>query len=203
MSVIRHPKGNIKIKLSLAGKDSDTEIKKQTDLAISQAQHPGFRKGKAPRGLVKPKLDKPQLLSQSLSQLLPKIYTQIIDTNKLKPILYPQIQINKGKWGEDFEFTATTCEAPTVTLPQNYPDKIKQIESKDPESVLAKILEYLHKNSQTMIPDPLVQEESNHRLSRLAENLSQLGMDMGKYRTTKKLTAQDLKAHTCTDAHTD
>jgi len=203
MSINRQPNGSIEIKLHLSWNDIQSQIKIETEKAISNAEIPGFRKGKAPRDLVEPKLDKSQLLSQSLAELLPKVYSGVIDTEKLKPILYPQIHIDKGVWGQDFEFTATTCESPTVTLPQSYVENIPKLQFKDANNQLSTILEYLHTNSQVQIPDPLIVEESNHRLSRLAENLSQLGIDMSKYLTTKKITAEDLKAQTAATAKAD
>jgi trigger factor len=201
--VTRNINGSVELKLQLTWKQIEAELEKQTQKTLKEVQIPGFRKGKAPESLASPKLDQSQLLSKSLSELLPDVYSALVKQNDLKPILYPQIQIDKGKWGEDFEFTAVTCESPKVDLPENYLESIKKLDFKDAKEKLPVILEYLHKNSRVLIPDPLVAEEVNHRLSHLAENLTQLGMDMAKYLTTKKLSSDDLRSQTSNEAKTD
>lgn len=166
---------------------------------VAKAEIKGFRKGKAPRELVEPKLDKNHVLSHAIQHVLPDVYGAAIKEHDLKPVLYPQIRIQEGKEGSDWVFVATTCEAPTVTLP-DYKVEVAKLKIQKPDQKLSEILEYLAQKSKVMVPDLLVEEEANHRLTSLAENLTQLGMTTDQYLTSKKMTAQDLKAQLAKEA---
>lgn len=198
----RLPNGTIEIKLTIPWSIIDSSYNKQVDKAVAETEIPGFRKGKAPKETVLPKLDKSNLMSQALSEILPRVYSDEVTLHRLKPILYPQIKIDKGKTGEDWEFTAITCEAPEVIVP-DYKNEIPKLQPAAGENKLQIILNFLQKNAHVEVPDLLVEEESNHRLAGLAENLTQLGLDMPKYLQTKKISVETLKAQTSQTARTD
>ena len=48
-----------------------------------------------------------------------------------------------------------------------------------------------------------MEEEANHRLARLVENLTQLGTSVDQYLSTKKLTAAELKAQLASQTRAD
>ncbi len=193
--ITRLDNGNIDIKLTLAWAEIQKAYESQVEKSVSEAEISGFRKGKAPRDIVEPKLDKSAIMSKAIGDLLPEKYAAAVKEANIKPVLYPQIRIDKGENGQDFEFTATTCELPAFELP-DYKEAAKKLTPKEGESAISAILDHIRKVSPLKIPDILVEEESNHRLSALAENLTQLGLDMQKYLQTKKMTAEDLKAQT-------
>ncbi len=202
--LIRKDDGTLEIKITLLWPDIQKAVDRQTQLAIAETELSGFRKGKAPRELVEPKLDKSELLSKALGELLPPAYSQIIENHKIKPILYPHVHLDKGQTGEDFYFTAVTCEAPIVSLPPDYPEKIKKLPpAADSNQALVPIIDWLKKEAKISIPEILVEEEVNHRLASLAENLTPLGLTMAKYLETKKLTPEILKSQTAQNARTD
>lgn len=186
-SLNRQDNGTIEIKLVIPWSDIQKAFEKEVDEAVASAEIQGFRKGKAPRSLVEPKLDKSHLYSHAVQHLLPEAYATAVKTNNLKPILYPQIKITKGRENEDWEFLATTCEAPNVTLPEK----------------LDKDINILRQKSKVKVPDLLVEEEANHRLASLVENITKLGLTTENYLTTKKLTPETLKANLAADSRTD
>ena len=89
-------------------------------------------------------------------------------------------------WQKDWIFSAITCEAPKVTLPK----KLLPLDKLIPAC-------------RVLIPDLLVEEEANHRLARLVENLTQLGTSVDQYLSTKKLTAAELKAQLASQTRAD
>ena len=163
-------------------------FEKEVDKTVANAEIQGFRKGKAPRNLVEPKLDKSHLYSHAVQHILPEIYAAAVKAANLKPVLYPQIKIVKGLEGQNWEFLAITCEAPIVNLPQ--PLKTGKLEE-------------LRKLARVKVPDLLVEEEANHRLASLAENITKLGLTTESYLTSKKLTPETLKARLAQDSRTD
>lgn len=183
--------GNIELTIVLSWDKISKTQEKLVSEAVDQAELPGFRKGKAPRKAVEAKLDKSQILSQAISQELPKAYMAVVEEQKLKPVLYPQIQVQHGKEGEDWQFLAITCEAPEIVLPE-LPKIGEKID-------MQKLLE----TSQVKLSDLIIESESNHRLNQLAENLTSLGTTVEKYLESKKMTVEDLKAKTATEAKKD
>lgn len=178
--------GTIELTLTIPWSNIQKAYDHTVEEEISQAEIKGFRKGKAPRNLIEPSLDKNQVYSHALQHLLPDIYTAALKEHSLKPILYPKIQIQSGKENEDWTILATTCEAPAVTLPQ----KLGQPD-------------YLLKQSKISIPDLLAEEETNHRLASLIENITKLGMTTDIYLQSKKLTPDTLKSQIKNQAITD
>jgi len=169
--------GTLEIKLTIPWSNIQAAYEKEVEEAIANTEIQGFRKGKAPRDLVEPRLDKSHLYSHAVQHLLPEVYSAVVKEHNLKPILYPQISIQKNESGQDWQFTATTCEAPNVILPEK----------------LAK-LDELRKNVTVKVPDLLVAEEVNHRLAALVENITQLGLTTESYLASKKLTPVSLRS---------
>jgi FKBP-type peptidyl-prolyl cis-trans isomerase (trigger factor) len=200
--VIHQPNGTIEIQLTLPWTSIQAEFEHQVQSAVSSAELPGFRKGKAPRNLVEPKLDKNHLYSHAVQHLLPEMYADFVKTHNLKPILYPRIQITSGEEGKDWQFTATTCEAPTVVL-DKYLDELKQISTEPKDTLLSRRVEKLLEISHLEIPSLLIEEEVNHRLGSLADNLTKLGLTTENYLQTKKLTSDTLRAQLSSEATHD
>lgn len=202
-SITRLDNGNIDISLTIPWSDIKKAYEAEVDAAVQNAEVTGFRKGKAPRDLVEPKLDKDALYSQVIRKLLPDIYAAAVKDHSLMPILNPKVALTKGEEGSDWEFIATVCEAPPVTLPEKYSDEIKKLKPKEESKKLETVLDYLHQKSKVKVPDLLIEEESNHRIAHLVENITRLGLTTENYLQTKKLTPEDLKAQTTTQTRTD
>jgi len=186
-SLSRLLNGNLELTLTVPWNRVHAAYESAVAEAVADAELPGFRKGKAPRNLVEPKLDRSHTVSHALNHLIPKEYAAAIKKHSLKPLLNPQIKIVSGKESEDWVFSAVTCEAPTVTLPKKLAPLDKLIPA-----------------CRTLIPDLLVEEEANHRLNALVENLTRLGTSVDQYLSTKKLaTAPELKTQLASQARTD
>ena len=179
--------GTIELTLIIPWPDIQKAYEKEVAEAVANAEIQGFRKGKAPRNLVEPKLDKSHLYSHAVQHLLPEAYAAAVKAAGLKPVLYPQVKIIKGQEDQDWEFLATTCEAPSVILP----DK------------LSSDLAVLRQKSQVKVPNLLVEEEANHRLASLVENITKLGLTTEQYLTSKKLTPISLKSQISQSSRVD
>lgn len=199
----RQENGNLELTLTVSWPDILVGYEKAVTSTVAATEISGFRKGKAPRDLVEPKLDKTKLYSQAIQEILPNIYSQAVKTQNLKPILQPEISLLKGDEGQDWQFLAVLCEAPIVKLPPDFKAEITRLTKEPKESRLTRILEYLVKSTEVKIPDLLIVEESNHRLSALVENITKLGLTTQSYLQAKKLTPETLKANMAQEARTD
>jgi trigger factor len=74
-----------------------SELEKSLDQAyrhlVNEVNIPGFRKGKAPRAILVQHIGKGSLLEEALEHLVPQLYRQAIESEKLEPIAEPQIEI--------------------------------------------------------------------------------------------------------------
>lgn len=198
----RQENGNIELKLVIPWTDIQKEYEKVVNEAVENAEVEGFRKGKAPRDMVLPRLDQNKLYSRSIERLLPPVYSSAITEHNVKPIIQPHIHLVSGEEGKDWTFTAVTCELPVATLPENFTEELKKL-AKDGEDKLTPQITWLREHSTVKVPDTLIEEESNHRLSGLADNVTRLGLSMDSYLQSRKLTPETLRAQTADQARTD
>jgi trigger factor len=94
-----------------------SELDKSLDEAyrhlVNEVSIPGFRKGKAPRAILVQHIGKKSLLEEALDHLIPQLYKQAIESQKLEPIAGPQIEITQT---EPVVFKAIVSLKPEVKL---------------------------------------------------------------------------------------
>lgn len=98
-----------------------TEVERALDEAYTRVAQkvnvPGFRKGKAPRGIIESRYGTEVLVEEALDILVPRTYLQALDEHKVEPIDRPDIDIVQPlEQGKSFVFTATVDILPKVTL---------------------------------------------------------------------------------------
>jgi len=93
------------------------ELNKAMDEAyrrlVNKVSVPGFRKGKTPRFILEQHIGKGALLEEALEQLIPQLYKEAIDLQKIEPIERPQMEIIQT---EPVVFKAVVPVKPTVEL---------------------------------------------------------------------------------------
>jgi trigger factor len=107
--------GNCQISLNIETEAS--ELDKSLDEAyhhlVNEVSIPGFRKGKAPRAILVQHIGKKNLLDEALEHLIPQLYKQAIESQKLEPIAGPQIEVTQN---EPLIFKAIVSLKPEVKL---------------------------------------------------------------------------------------
>ena len=210
------PKSTVEINLTIPSSD----IQKEKADAFSRLQKEltveGFRKGKVPLPIAEKHLSQEVVYQELIRVILPKIYAEILKKESLKPIINPRIELVKAKEGEDWEVKITLAEKPVVEL-KNYkevvkevktkvkkadiwvPGKDKSVEEKNPEANKSKlinpILEAVLKEVKIEISDLIIDEELNHRLSRLVDDVEKIGLTTEAYLKSKNLTMDQLKSN--------
>ena len=77
----------------------------------------GFRKGKAPKDLVRKKIDMMKVLDEAINSLLPKMYEEILTEDKIRPFARPQVDVTKVS-DTELEVKFVLVTAPEVKLGQ-------------------------------------------------------------------------------------
>lgn len=181
-TIQKQDNGNIEVLFSIPGDLVLVEKQKvlkelSNDIVIS-----GFRKGKAPLNKVEEAVSEEVLTEHILSHILPHAFSDSVVEHKFNPAMYPKFEANKitstKNVGADtvWEIKAITCELPKVVLPKDYKKKLKNDE-KDQNVLIKSILETININ----IPNLLIQEEVNSRLSQVLQRIEKLGLTLEGY----------------------
>ena len=108
------------IKFNIPAKAIDTRLSDALSALAGEAAVPGFRKGKAPRGLIEKKFGA-NLLNEARGQIMSDAYQRALDENKLRPISEPRpvtgevvAELQRGK---SFTFSVEIEIAPEFAVP--------------------------------------------------------------------------------------
>ncbi len=172
---------------------------------------PGFRKGKAPKEKVVEKIPQDTLIQHTLSHILPHALTDAVEKFKIKLAIYPKFELVKADPNVDWEIKAVTCELPEVDL-GNYKETIKgalkasqiwtpekgKTEDKEKKEMTKEekeqvVIKTLLDTVKVKIPQILMDEEVNARLSSLLERVEKLGLNLDSYLNSIGKTAQGLR----------
>lgn len=105
------------VNVTMEGTEWTSEIDKAFNKLAKNVSVPGFRKGKAPKELVKKHLSEQKIYSEAIDSALQVAYQKGLEESKLNPIIRPSVEVKD--FGEDHfvvNFIVTT--APSVTLGQ-------------------------------------------------------------------------------------
>lgn len=201
------------VQLTLTIPQASIQAQKEIALKtlIERLQLPGFRKGKAPVNVAEKHIEKDELYNQVLQNILPTAYIKGVKEHNLEPILSPRFEILKVDENQEWTIRAITCEAPDVIL-GDYKKNIKGESEKSKiwvpgdseketdkktdsrEDKEQKVLDSLIKETEVKIPRLLIEEEINHKLSRLVDQTQKLGLTIEQYLASTGKTAESLRA---------
>lgn len=172
--------------------------KRQAALALGKdIEIAGFRKGKAPLDKVLEKIPQNTLVEKILTQLLPTALAEAIKKHKIKPAVYPKFELISTGGGKDWQIRAVTCELPEVDL-GDYKKVVQgalrtsSSSSKDEKEQL--VIKTLLDSIKVKVPNILVDEEVNVRLSNLLERIEKLGLSLDGYLASVGRNPQSLRA---------
>lgn len=153
----------------------------------------GFRKGKAPPDQVAATVGKNKLYEQAFMAVFLSAYTQIITEHQLQPLVAPQIRPLKTSEGQDWEIEATTAQAPQIKV-DAYQQVIKGAAKPAPEDKkLSAVFDSLLDHFKFAVSPLLIDQEKNQALSRLLDQVNQLGLTLDQYLTSTHRTSQQLQ----------
>lgn len=208
--VAKEGNGNIQITFTIPFE----LIKESKDKALAEFAKEitvdGFRKGMAPIEKVEAKVSPSKVIEHTLSHLLPEALAEAITENKLQIAIYPRFELLSAKENEPWQVRGVTCELPKVTLgdykkavagasrtnqiwtPEKGKDETKkELSAQDKENLVIKTL---LDNVKVEIPQILMEEEADNRLSSLLARLEKLGLTLEGYMSSIGKKPEDLRA---------
>jgi trigger factor len=213
-TVKKQPKSTVEVLVKLSWAEVQTAYKTSFDLLHAEFEMGGFRKGKVPKELAEKNIAKDSVYSHLIRELMPKVYEDIVKKEQLNPILSPKIELVKAKENEDWELKVTIAEKPVIKL-KDYKKKVQEakqtlkaddiwVPGKEPqapekntdqkkEKALNVSLEAVLKECECELPQLLIEEELNRRLSQMVDDVQKIGLSMDKYLQTRNLTLESVK----------
>lgn len=202
--------GNIQINYTIPFEIVEKERKQVAKELGKDVEIPGFRKGKAPLKKIIEHIPDNTLVEQTLGKILPDVVGETIEEEGIKPAIYPKFELVSAKEGEDWEVMAITCELPEVELgdykkelagaskassiwtpDKGSEEKEKREPSKEEQEQLA--LQTLKDSVDAKIPQILIEEEANSRLSNLLDRIEKLGLSLDQYLSSSGKTAPEMR----------
>ena len=136
------PQSKIKIEVTIPVVDFEEYIDEAYKLLAREVKADGFRPGKAPRQVVKQRIDEGRALQEAADLALRDTYLKILDEHKLEPLGSPEIRVLKLAPGNEFIYEAELFVLPEITLAdyKNISSKMLRQRSKDEIEVSEKEL---------------------------------------------------------------
>src|ERR1700694_1107588 len=94
----------------------DAGSKVTLDRRAPRAKIPGFRPGKAPRGMYERAEGREHLWEEAADDLRDQTYREIVEAEGIEPIDRPDAKLTQLKEGEPLRYTATVVVRPDVAL---------------------------------------------------------------------------------------
>ena len=110
----------------------------------------GFRKGKAPKNLVRSHIDQMKVLDEAINALLPKIYTEILEKDGIRPYARPAVDVTKVS-DKELEVRFVLVTAPEVKLGQYKGLEIGKKEVKVTKKDIEEALEGARKDNASLV----------------------------------------------------
>jgi trigger factor len=115
------------------------------------AEIPGFRAGKAPRGLIE-KNFRQKVEKDVLEKLIASAYLDALKAKNINPIAYPQIADVKFEPGKPMEFTAHLEVRPEIKLSKYKGIKVKKESVEVKKEDIEKSLNYMRERQADFVP---------------------------------------------------
>lgn len=116
---------------------------------VNRTSIPGFRKGKAPRAILEQHVGKDSLLKEALERLIPQLYKQAVESEKIDPIAGPQIELTQN---DPLIFKAIVPLKPEVKLGDYRNIKLKPEPIKIGDKELEAAIESLQQEHAILLP---------------------------------------------------
>ncbi|WP_284864538.1 trigger factor [Corynebacterium rhinophilum] len=107
----------VKLTVNVPFAELDQEIDQAYAAIAQQVSIPGFRRGKAPRQLIDARFGRGPILEQVVNDMLPSRYEQAVQSEDLKVIGQPDVDISKIEDKDFVEFTAEVDVRPEFEVP--------------------------------------------------------------------------------------
>jgi trigger factor len=145
-------KSQVKLEIEFEPELLEEEIKSVFKRTAKRYVVPGFRKGRAPQGIVERYYGKEILVPDAIDAVCSECYEKAVEENGIFPVDLPEIEIGDVTRGEPVKFTAIVTVKPKVTLGRYKGIEIKIDETHVTEDDIEEELKRLADRSARLVP---------------------------------------------------
>lgn len=128
-------KNTVELEIEVSAQELEDGINKVYEREGKNITVPGFRKGKAPRGIIEKRYGDTVFIEDAVNDIYPKAYSEAIDEIELEPVAPAEIEILSLEKSEGFTFKAIVTVKPEVEIKDYKGIEVEKIvrEAKDEE----------------------------------------------------------------------
>lgn len=200
VTVTKLPKSKVEMLVEIPAEDFSVFIDKALTEIAKEFQASGFRKGAAPKEIVKKMVGQIKIMDRAAGMAIEATIGTAVTENHLEPLGYPEVHILKLAEGNPFEYKAVIAVYPQITLP-NYKQiaggfKLEEVKVTEEEIKRLKMekerhaLEHLREDALAAVaqktaievPEILVERETEKMMGQLKEKTPRaLNMSFEEY----------------------
>ena len=214
VKVENQPKSTIKVTVTVPNIKIKEAFEKTLDVAVEQTLVEGFRKGKAPRDMVRDQVGVSKLYGDVINEILQTFYPQALKENHIAAIANPKVEIKEFDIKKDLEFTATVAVKPEVKI-GNYKKSLKDYYTKRVEDTKKQniadakegetpavphvhlspneVIDILVKEATLEVSDLLIEDETERMMARLVDQAQSISLSIDQYLKAQNKTSEQLK----------
>jgi trigger factor len=110
------PKSSVRVRVEVPAEKLDAAITESVRHLSQRTKIPGFRPGKAPRGVLEAVLGKDAVLEDALDHAVQRAYRDALVEQDILPLTNAEVDVEQGVEGKPLIFTATIQVRPEVKL---------------------------------------------------------------------------------------
>ena len=116
VSVSPAPKSSVRLRVEVPAEKLDAAIAESVRHLSQRTKIPGFRPGKAPRGVLEAVLGKDAVVEDALDHAVQRAYRDALVEQAILPLTQADVEVEQGVEGKPLIFTATVQVRPEVIL---------------------------------------------------------------------------------------
>jgi len=116
VSVSQAPRSSVALRIELPPERLDAAIAEAVRHLSQRTKIPGFRPGKAPRGVIEVALGKDAVLEEAMDHVVQRAYREALIQHDILPLTNADVNVEQGIEGKAVIFTATVQVRPEVAL---------------------------------------------------------------------------------------
>ena len=140
-------------RITISAKEIDAIVDKELKSIAPQVRMPGFRPGKVPANLVR-KMHGPQLEQQALESAVQDGVQKLLEEQKIRPAMQPQVALEEGGAGKDAVLTVEVETLPDVPEPKVDGLKLERLRVEPEEEAITEAVNRLAEGQKSYDPAP-------------------------------------------------
>lgn len=152
VTVTPAPRSSLSVRVEVPPARLDSAIGEAVRHLSQRTKIPGFRPGKAPRGVIEAVVGKEAVLEEAMDHLVQRAYRDALVEKEILPLTQAEVKVEQGIEGKPVIFTATVQVRPEVTLGDYRNFNFRpEIESVDADKV-QKVVDELRDQNASLSP---------------------------------------------------